>query len=318
MKGESVKHNMKSKTIRARGVCVAVVVTAAALIVDAASAAEDGFAWRETDTSVALLNNGQVVWEHHHDRSAGKPHMKVCLVDGTELTRPWPKPDGYQGYDHTWHKALWWSWKYVNKVNVWERNHKSTNPTEVSVTRGDDLSAGIALNIDYDLPEAGPALKEKRRIDISSPDARGAYRIDWTATFTAGGTDVTLNKNWYGGMAVRMAKRTSKWTFRDSEGREGEKGCSRKRARWVDFSGSLDGGQEAGVAVFVHRDNPRQPPPWCVIQRMPYFNPVFTGAEDYTIAAGKSLTLRYRILVHPGIMSQEEMESEWKAFCSDR
>jgi len=298
---------------------VAVLVIGAVLIAESTSAekkAKAKFEWKKTDTSLALLNNGTAVWEHHHDKATGKPHMKVCLVDGTELTRPWPKPDGYKGYDHTWHKAMWWSWKFINKTNFWERNHKCTVPVKVDVTARDDHSASIAMDISYKLPKQDPVLKEKRLISVSAPGADGRYSIDWTATFTAGKKDVTLDKNWYGGMAVRMAKRTSKWVFRDSEGRKGQKGCSRKRSKWVDFSGALEGGKKAGLAVFVHRDNPRQPPPWCVIQGMPYFNPVFTGAEDYTLAAGKSLTLRYRILVHPGILTPRQLEAEWKAFCN--
>jgi len=296
-------------------VLFAMVAVSTAEVAIAEKKAGAKFEWKKTDTSVALLNGGAVVWEHHHDKAAGKPHMKLCLTDGTELTRPWPKPEGYKGYDHTWHKAMWWSWKFINGTNFWEHNHKSTIPVKVDVTSADDYSGRIALDISYKLPKQEAILKEKRLVAISAPGAEGRYSIDWTATFTAGGKDVTLNKNWYGGMAVRMAKRTSKWIFRDSEGREGQNACSRKRSKWIDFSGDLEGGAKAGVAIFVHRDNPRQPPPWCVIQRMPYFNPVFTGAEDYKLPAGKSLTLRYRILVHPGIMTRKQVESEWKAFC---
>ena len=276
------------------------------------------FEWKKTDTSVTLLNKGKVVWQHNHDKAVGKPHMKLCLIDGTQLTRPWPMPEGYKGYDHTWHKGMWWSWKFINKVNVWERNHTSTEPAEVKVTTADDYSAGIVLDIHYNLPDAAQVLTEKREISISAPNSEGRYHIDWTATFSAEKTAVTLNKNWYGGMAVRLAKRTMPWVFRDSEGREGADKCSRKRSKWIDFSGRLEDGKEAGVAVFVHSDNPRQPPPWCVIQKMPYFNPAFTGAEDYTILAGKSLTLRYRVLIHPRTMTPDQVEAEWKTFCATK
>jgi len=300
-------------------VSVAILLVAAALVAQVASAEKKAaakFEWRKTDTTVALLNGGKVVWEHRHDKAPGKPHMKVCLVDGVELTRPWPKPEGYKGYDHTWHKAMWWSWKFINKVNFWEHNHKCTFPTKIDVKTAEDHSAKIAMDINYQLPGKEPVVTEKRIISVSAPGPDGRYTIDWTAVFTAGAEDVTFGKNWYGGMALRMAKRTSKWVFRDSEGRQGQKGCSRKRSKWVDFSGDLPGGKKAGLAVLVHRDNPRQPPPWCVIQGMPYFNPAFTGAEDYTLPAGKKLTLRYRMLIHPGILTRRQVEAEWKTFFS--
>jgi len=289
---------------------------AAVTLAGAAGETKPKYTWRKTETSFALLRGGDAVWEHHHDKATGKPHMKVCLLDGTELTRPWPKPDGYKGYDHTWHKALWWSWKFINRTNFWEGNQKGTKPVKVVATGGDDHSARIEADIHYHLPGAEPVLTERRIITVSAPSGEGRYHIDWCGRFTAGGKLVALGKNWYGGLAARMAKRTSRWTFRDSEGREGAKACSRQRARWMDFSGGLPGGASAGMAIFVHRDNPRQPPPWCVIQGMPYFNPAFTGSEDYSLAAGKTLTLRYRILVHPGLMTREQLEAEWKAFAA--
>ena len=298
--------------VRSRWSWAWVVACAAPLLAGLAGAAE--FGWKKADTSVALMSGDRVVWEHHHDKAVGKPHMRVCLVNGTELTRPWPKPERYKGYDHTWHKALWWSCKFINGINFWESNQKGTEPVKVDVAANADFSARVTLDIHYRLPQAKPLLTEKRVIAVCAPTAEGRYHIDWTATFTAPDKDVALNKNWYGGMAARMAKRTLRWTFRDSEGRQGERACSRKRSKWIDFSGGLEGGKEAGMAIFVHRDNPRQPPPWCVIQGMPYFNPAFTGAEDYTVPAGKSLTLRYRILVHPGLLSREQLEAEWTAF----
>lgn len=286
----------------------------------AAENATPKYTWQKTDTSVGLLNHGRVVWQHHHDKAVGKPHMTVCLLDGTELTRPWPMPKGYKGYDHTWHKALWWSWKFIDGKNFWEQNTKGTEPGKVRFTPGKDHSARIEMPVHYRLTGAEPILTEKRIITVSRPSEEGRYHIDWCATFSepGKGKGVKLNKNFYGGMAARMAKRTLRWTFRDSEAREGAQACSGKRARWMDFSGDLPGGRKAGMAILVHRDNPRQPPPWCVIQGMPYFNPAFTGSEDYSLPAGKTLTLRYRILVHPGPMSRQQLQAEWQAFAKQK
>ena len=295
----------------------AVVMSACALPAWAEGPAAPKYTWQKTGTSVALTNGGRVVWSHHHDKAVCKPHMKVCLVDGTELTRPWPMPAGYKGYDHPWHKAMWWSWKFIDGKNFWEGTPRGTEPVKVRVTTGKDHTARIEMDIHYRLPKAEPVLTEKRVVAVSAPDAAGRYHIDWCGAFTSPARDkpVKLNKNWYGGMAARMAKRTSRWTFRNSEGGEGEKGCSRKPARWVDFSGDLpDGRGKAGMAILVHGDNPRPSPPWCIIQGMPYFNPVFIGAEDYTIPAGKTLTLRYRMIVHPGLMTREQLDAAWKAF----
>jgi subtilase family serine protease len=62
------------------------------------------------------------------------PFSVVFLIDGTELTRPCPFPEGYPKSDHTWHRALWWSWKAINGINFWEQNQPGTDPVEVRFT----------------------------------------------------------------------------------------------------------------------------------------------------------------------------------------
>jgi hypothetical protein len=47
---------------------------------------------------------------------------------------------------------------------------------------------------------------------------------------------------------------------------------------------------------------------------MPYFNPAFTGAEDYALKAGSNLTLRYGVLVAPAQLDAADVERHWKAF----
>jgi len=278
------------------------------------------FSWRETEASLALMNHGRMVWQHVHDRKIGKPYMRIGLIDGTELTRPCPFPKGYPKSDHTWHRALWWSWKAINGINFWEKNQPGTDPTEVEITHHDDGSAQIDLTIAYHLPDEPPLVVEKRVITVSAPDKSGAYHINWQATFTPGGKDdVVFNRNSYGGMALRMAAECcgdpaagkQPWSFLDSEGRAN---CNNQTARWVNYSGTAPNGRPASVAMFDHPDNPRHPSWWQSRSRYPYLNPSFTCKEDYTLPAGRSLTLRYRILVHQGAVDTERLEQAWNAF----
>lgn len=280
------------------------------------------FGWRESDTSLALLNHGRMAWEHVHDRKIGKPYVRFGLLDGTELTRPCPFPEGYPKSDHTWHRALWWSWKAINGINFWEQNQPGTDPAKVQITHGDDGSARIEVAIAYHLPDQPPLVNERRIITVSAPDETGTYHIDWQATFTpAGEDDVVFNKNSYGGMALRMAAECcgdatagkQPWAFLDSEGRAN---CNNQTARWVNYSGIAPNGEPASVAMFDHPDNPRHPSWWQSRAHYPYLNPSFTCKEDYTLPAGESLTLRYRILVHQGAADTERLEQEWKAFAA--
>jgi hypothetical protein len=284
-----------------------------------------GYEWRQKDSSLALLNRGKVVWQLNFDNKEGKPYFHpVSLADGTELT--WLRPA-----DHRWHRALWFSWKFINGVNYWEEDPKTglspgrTEVEDVTVAHRNDFSAHIVMTLRYHPAGKSTMLTEMRVITVSSPDVNGRYRIDWYSLFTAGEKDVVLSrtpipgeqggKGWggYAGLSIRMAKATRGWQFVDSEGRK-DKQIHGKKARWVDFSGELPNGTKAGIAIFDHPDNLRSPSPWYVEKGMPYFSPAVLFNKPYTIAARENLELWYRILIHPGRADKKALEKKCGAF----
>jgi len=284
-----------------------------------------GYEWRKTDSSLALLNRGKVVWQLNFNKKEGKPYFHpVSLADGTVLT--WLRPA-----DHPWHQALWFSWKFINGVNYWEEDPQTglspgrTEVVDVKVIPHDDWSAHIVMNLCYHPAGKATVMTEIRVITVSAPDMNGRYRIDWYSLFTAGEKDVLLSRtpilgeeggrDWggYAGLSVRMATATRGFQFVDSEGRK-DKQIHGKKARWVDFSGELPSGKEAGITILDHPDNFRHPSPWYVEKGMPYFSPAVLFNKPYTIAARKSIELWYRILIHPDRMDAKLLEGEWKVF----
>ncbi|MDP7017626.1 MAG: PmoA family protein [Pirellulaceae bacterium] len=276
-------------------------------------------AWRKTDTSLALLNGNKVVWQHVHDKSIGKPYMRIGMIDGTELTRPCPFPKDYLKTDHPWHRALWWSWKWIDDVNYWENNQQGSEPVDVSTKLNKDGSARIELVIAYHPPNEAPVLKERRIIRVSKPDTAGTYLIDWQATFMPASKDVIFKQNSYGGLALRMAAEFSgdqthtgpAWKFLKSDG---EAIGTTHSARWMAYQGSAQNNQPATLAIFAHPDNPRFPAWWQTREHYPYLNPSFTCKEDYTLRSGETLTLRYGVLVQHGQVESPEIERAFKAF----
>ena len=94
-----------------------------------------------------------------------------------------------------------------------------------------------------------------------------------------------------------------------------------QRARWADFS-LVDTAtlRPGGIAILAHPSNPRHPSQWHNILaaggRFGYFSPAMLWSEPFTLPAGQSFTLRYRILVHPGRADKETIEKEWQAFAA--
>ena len=287
------------------------------------------YAWQQTDSSISLLNHHRTVWQFNYGKDTRKPYFHpVALADGTVLTCLSP-------HDHPWHRALWFSWKMLNGVNYWEEDPKTglpdgrTEVVEAKATPNHDYSASILLTLTYHIPGGPPLLTEKRKIAVSAPGGDGRYRIDWAGTFTAGQQDVLLQGGTagggYAGMSVRISQATRDWRLIDSEGRvdvpggHTAKNTHGQKARWMDFS-VVDAATNdiGGIAILQHPSTFRFPTYWHNVMddTVPfgYFSPAPLWAEPFTLQAGKTLKVRYRILIHPGRETKEQLDTEWAVF----
>jgi hypothetical protein len=232
----------------------------------------------------------------------------------------------------------------LNGVNYWEEDAvtgKAQGLSEVryaKMTPNADGSARIEFEQIYHPPETGPVLTENRLIEMSVPDERGVYRIDWRGTFTAGDKEVLLQGGTagggYAGLSVRVSQASSEWVLIDSEGRRDVPtdrdpantdglavNTHGQRARWADLS-LVDTAtqQPCGITILTHPSNPRHPSYWhnvlAASGRFGYFSPAPLWREPLTLPAGQRFTLRYRVLVHPGRADKQTIEKEWQAFAS--
>lgn len=295
------------------------------VLLQGATAAEPALSWQQTETSLALCNDGKVVWRLMADPKDPKSYFHpLAALDGEVLTDSEPA-------DHPWHHGLWWSWKLINGLNYWEENPKTrksqgtTELTGATFKPAPDFSARAELSFSYHPPGQAPVMTEQRRLSITRPDAEGRYRIDWTSEFTAGNAPVTLGRTplpaeqggkpygGYAGLSLRLALKPNGWSVRTSGGPNTAAGAHGKSARWLGFSGP-----GAGITICDHPDNLRYPTPWYVHDRPPmsFFSPAVLFNEPLVLAAGQSLKLSYRVLVHSEPMTVEEIETDCHAFAA--
>lgn len=286
------------------------------------------YSWQHTDTSLALLDDDRTVWQFNFNEKEDKPYFHpIALTDGTVLTELRPA-------DHIWHRGLWWSWKAINGLNYWEEDKETflakgrNEITRVKVKAHPDKSAGAEIHISYHPRGKPPVLTEQRLLKISPPDEKAIYYIDWKSTFTAKDKDVFLDRTpvlgqpngvaWggYAGLSVRLADSAKNWKAVDSEHHQFPDEFNNAKARWLDYTVEAAPGKEAGIAVLDHPSNPRHPTPWYIIlgQGMKYFSPAFLFYEPYTLEANDTLTLKYRILIHPGRTDTQFCEEQWQQF----
>lgn len=285
--------------------------------------AERKFRWDTTTTNqVALRCGGADVWRFHFDPAKeAKPFFDpVCVAGGPSLT--WARPP-----DHAWHYGLWFSWKYINGVNYWEeRGGKSPGETfwtAPEIERHDDGSAVIVCGLGYRTGATNePVLKERRTIAISAPDASGAYRMDWTLVLTAGDQTVTLHApGGYTGLSVRFAE-----AFSNVETVVSSVGRVPHPQNRLDVTGAaadqngLIAGHPYGIAMILHPDNPRAPGDWFVVDRpqvpFHYLNASFPMRDPHTLRPNETLTIRYRVCVHPGRWDNRTLRTKITAWLS--
>ena len=141
--------------------------------------------WRwESDgrrSSLALVGPGGPLWQFRYGADLDVPYFHpLRTVDGRLLT--WDRPP-----DHLWHHGLWFSWKFINKVNYWEIDAKTGRPagrtswSNVRISTGKDLKARIDMDLAYrPVGEGVPVLTEKRTIEVVPPGRgrRLRHRLD--------------------------------------------------------------------------------------------------------------------------------------------
>jgi hypothetical protein len=178
------------------------------------------------------------------------------------------------------------------------------------------------MEIGYGTGEA-PLLKERRRIAVTAPRADGSYAIDWHMTFTAQDQEVVLDRTppgktggGYAGLSYRAPDDITQVRVIDSEHRTGLDARG-PTSRWIDASGVIDPQfGPSGLAILCHPQNERYPSQWHLWAREGgvYLNPSLLFSEPYTLSAGKSFTLRYRVLIHKGGGDPEAIEKEFVDF----
>jgi len=155
-------------------------------------------------------------------------------------------------------------------------------------------------------------------------------------TFIAQDEDVDLNRTpivgqengepfgGYAGLSVRFARDFGDWQQVSTKGRiqldpsvpfHAEAG-----ADGIDFSGAI-AGQEAGIALLDCPTNLNAPTPWyTVMNPQKHFGFVQAAViyyRPYVLKARQSVTLRYRVVVHAGRWSAEELRSARKKYLKE-
>jgi hypothetical protein len=239
-------------------------------------------------------------------------------LDGNELTEDFP-------VDHLHHRGIFWAWHQVRIKGElisdnWAVQNALWDVREVE-TRAATGVASLVATVLWKSPkwlgsdgEPKPFVREQTTICVHRADA-DRREVDFEIRLLALESELSLggseDDKGYGGFSprVRMPKDLE---FLGERGPVEPQIGPVEAGPWVDLSGSFGAeGQLSGLAVLCHSSLPNFPPPWVLRRKGSMQNAVYPGAKPVLLSTESPLALRYRLVVHRGRASGEQV-SGWQ------
>ena len=300
-----------------------------AIMTLAANPATGEITAKRTEKGVVVQIDGKPFAEYL-TQSGTKPVLwPIIGPTGKPITRAHPMGEGPgEKKDHVHHRSMWFTHGSVNGMSFWHEKGKKS-PTikhrEFVKVQGGKCAVIVTRN-DWLGPDGKKQCEDERTLRFwADGDARW---IDFDITVTASEGPVTFGDTKEGTMGVRVAG-TMKVDARkggkivNSNGQT-DKDAWGKQAPWVDYHGPVDG-QTVGVAILNHPSSFRYPTYWHVrtyglFAANPFGLHDFKGKGhngSYTLPAGKTMALRYRVLLHRGDQKQGKVAEAFAAYAKE-
>jgi hypothetical protein len=265
----------------------------------------------EGDRPVLVYNYGEMSLPEV--RAAGSRSSYVHPIyglDGEVLTDDFPA-------DHYHHHGLFWGWPHVTiagrEYDLWKMRGIRIEFQRWLAKEVTEKMAKLGVENGWFVRDK-QVMKEQVWLAVH-PATKSGRNIDLTLTWTPVDEPVTLGGaegKSYGGVSLRFALR--KHTILTVPTGRATEDLLITKLPWVDLSAEFEGAPGAsGIALFVAPTNPDYPPEW-MTRDYGLLAVGWPGVRSRTIPAGKSVTCRYRLLVHRGTLESAELEKEFDTY----
>ena len=162
------------------------------------------------------------------------------------------------------------------------------------------------------LDEAGqPIMAETQTWTMRDTGDRYFLDLEWKGE---GLVDLTVAKFDYGGLFVRMPWRAGMEGGVVNSNRQRNNRATGQRAIWVDVGLKLEGRtDQAHIAILDHPRNSGYPLPWRVDGQLGV-GPSRAISGDWSIAKGKTETVRHQLVVYTGDLNDITLADTWKTY----
>ncbi len=230
--------------------------------------------------------------DHHHHRGVFLAWHTMTFTEKADFS-----VFGPTGPTHGWNisRADFWGWgEFAPTQGRVIKNRK------VDLVKTDAQEAVVEIHNDWTI-NSRVVMTEKTTAKVREQD--GVYIIDLDYALTPQ-LDLTLDHTAFGGFCVR-ARNDGDSCYATAEGKVSLSdphysvpGLNWPAKKWYDYTIKLQNGKTIGVGTIDHSDNPAST--WHNPRYVWMVNPCIVAAGPVQVSKGKTLRLRYRLVVHDG------------------
>ncbi len=227
-------------------------------------------------------------------------------------------PDGkgvlteYSPGHHKHQTGLYWGLKQINGRDFFHNPGAAfwrKLSSKVLVAKGESVKWTTVYQL-LDA-EGKPMMNETQVWTMRDSDGRYLLDLEWKGE---GLVDLTMSKQPYGGLFLRMPWKPGVEGGVMNSVRQGNARAEAQRSIWMDVGMKLDGrDDQAHIAIFDHPKNAGYPQPWRVDGQMGV-GPCRAITGDWKIAKGKTETVQHQFVVYTGKLNDVALLEAWKKY----
>jgi len=240
--------------------------------------------------------------------------------------------------DHPHQRGLWFAHAKVNNLDFWniapldQRPYNQPDRGKIVLKKLGEVKSGkdqgtIVSTFDWDDHDGHPLLTEMRVMTFYADPSLRTFDLDLTLTAVK---DVVFGDEKDGVLGIRLRpvlqEQGGSGHITNADGMVGEKALWGKPSNWCDYSGEI-AGEKVGIAILDNPANPRHPVRWHargygLFATNPFGLAAFTNDKsqngETTLAPGKSLRYRYRLIIHPGDAASARIAAQWDKYTAGK
>jgi hypothetical protein len=278
------------------------------------------------DKSLKLSEGNQPVLVYNHgtitnDRvpQKDKRRSRGCYIhplwglDGEMLTDDFPK-------DHYHHHGVFWAWPHVKvggkEYDLWMYNNITPRFVRWLARQSGPVAAVLGVENGWFVGEKKVMIE---RVWLRTYKAGADHRVlDLDFTWIPVDEPITLRGaegKSYGGLTVRFAVKSDKDSVITVPGGQSKQDLPETPLPWADLTAHFRGpaAEPSGAAIFVPPSHPDYPPTWLTR----HYGPLcigWPGVKDKTFPPGKPIRLSYRLWIHKGAVTVEQLKDAYEAY----